>query len=89
MSQTTQAGHPYDLRSALRLLEAHPGQLMRTQTPVDPNAELAGVYRYVGAGATVERPTKIGPAMLFDSIKGYPGARAIAACLPAASARHC
>ncbi len=28
-------------------------------------AELAGVYRYVGAGGTVKRPTKEGPAMIF------------------------
>ncbi len=67
-----------DLRSALRLLENTPGQLLRTETPVDPNAELAGVYRYVGAGGTVVRPTKTGPAMLFENVKGYPGVRVLA-----------
>lgn len=41
-----------DLRSALRLLENTSGQLLRTEAPVDPNAELAGVYRYVGADGT-------------------------------------
>jgi 4-hydroxy-3-polyprenylbenzoate decarboxylase len=66
-----------DLRSALRLLEATPGQLLRTDHPVDPNAELAGVYRHVGAGCPVEPPTKIGPAMLFQNVKGYPGARIV------------
>lgn len=66
-----------DLRSALRLLEATPGQLLRTDHPVDPNAELAGVYRHVGAGCPVEPPTKIGPAMLFENIKGHPGARVV------------
>lgn len=43
--------------------------------PVDPSAELAGVYRHVGAGGTVQRPTREGPAMLFHQIKGHPGAR--------------
>ena len=66
-----------DLRSALRLLEATPGQLLRTDHPVDVNAELAGVYRHVGAGCPVEPPTKIGPAMMFQNIKGYPGARVV------------
>jgi 4-hydroxy-3-polyprenylbenzoate decarboxylase len=64
-----------DLRSALKLLESIPGQLLRTDEPVDPNAELAGVYRHIGAGCPVTPPTKIGPAMLFQNIKGYPGAR--------------
>lgn len=66
-----------DLRSALKLLEATPGQLLRTNHPVDPNAELAGVYRHVGAGCPVMPPTKIGPAMLFENIKGHPDARIV------------
>jgi gallate decarboxylase subunit C len=66
-----------DLRSALRLLESSPGQLLRTDTEVDPDAELAGVYRRVGAGTPVEPPTRIGPAMLFENVKGYPGARIV------------
>jgi 4-hydroxy-3-polyprenylbenzoate decarboxylase len=65
-----------DLRSALKLLENTPGQLLRSDCPVDPNGELAGVYRHVGAGGTVER-SKIGPAMLFQNIKNYPGHRVI------------
>ncbi len=77
----TQAAGIYDLRSALRFLEQTPGQLLRTETPVDPNAELAGVYRYVGAGGTVVRPTKTGPAMLFENVKGYPGVRVLAGLL--------
>ncbi|MBS1854354.1 MAG: UbiD family decarboxylase [Acidobacteria bacterium] len=71
----------HDLRSALRALEETPGQLLRTQTPVDPKAELAGVYRHVGAGGTVQRPTKTGPAMLFENVKGYPGVRILAGML--------
>ncbi len=66
-----------DLRSALELLEKEPGQLLETDREVDPAGELAGVYRYVGAGGTVERPTRIGPAMLFNSVRGYPGARVL------------
>ena len=66
-----------DLRSALQLLEETEGQLLRTDTEVDPNAELAGVYRYVGAGTPVEPPTKLGPAMLFQNVKGYPGTRVV------------
>jgi 4-hydroxy-3-polyprenylbenzoate decarboxylase len=45
---------------------------------VDPNAELSGVYRRVGAGTPVEPPTRIGPAMLFQNVKGYPGVRIVA-----------
>lgn len=66
-----------DLRSALNLLESIPGQLLRTDHPVDPKAELAGVYRHIGAGCPVEPPTKIGPAMLFQNVKGYPNARIV------------
>lgn len=64
-----------DLRSALELLENIPGQLVQTDVEVDPAGELAGVYRHVGAGGTVMRPTKKGPAMIFNNIKGHPGAR--------------
>ncbi len=63
-----------DLRSALNLLKTMPGQLVETQVPVDPMAELAGVYRYVGDGGTVMRPTKEGPAMLFHQVQGHPDA---------------
>ena len=67
----------YDLRSALELLRSMPGQLLETDVPVDPEAELSGVYRHVGAGGTVARPTREGPAMLFRSVKGHPDARAV------------
>ncbi len=76
-SQGPVCGEVTDLRSALRLLESVPGQLLRTDHPVDPNAELAGVYRHIGAGCPVAPPTKIGPAMLFQNVKGYPGARVV------------
>jgi gallate decarboxylase subunit C len=67
-----------DLRSALHLLEDTPGELLRTDAEVDPDAELAGVYRHVGAGTPVEPPTQIGPAMLFQNVKGYPETRIVA-----------
>ena len=46
-----------DLRSALEVLRQMDGQLVETDIEVDPEAELAGVYRHVGAGGTVMRPT--------------------------------
>ena len=64
-----------DLRSALEFLHGIPGQLVETDVEVDPEAELCGVYRHVGAGGTVPRPTQEGPAMVFNNIKGHPDAR--------------
>lgn len=64
-----------DLRSALELLKNMDNQLIETDVEVDPEAELSGVYRHVGAGGTVMRPTKEGPAMIFNRVKGHPGAR--------------
>lgn len=61
----------HDLRSALALLEQFDDELIYTDEPVDPIAELSGVYRYVGAHGTVKRPTRVGPAMIFNKIKGY------------------
>jgi 4-hydroxy-3-polyprenylbenzoate decarboxylase len=60
-----------DLRTALKFLEGVPGQLLRTKEPVDPHGELAGVYRHIGAGTPVKPPTRLGPAMLFESVRGY------------------
>ena len=68
-------GKVRDLRSALKLLESLPGQLIETGVEVDPEAELSGVYRHIGAGGTCMRPTKEGPAMIFNKVKGHPGAR--------------
>lgn len=64
-----------DLRSALELLRKTPGQLVETDISVKCRAELSGVYRYVGAGGTVMRPTQEGPAMIFNNIDGMPGSR--------------
>ena len=77
-----------DLRSALEVLRQMDGQLVETDIEVDPEAELAGVYRHVGAGGTVMRPTKIdGPAMIFNNIKNHKDARARGTRLRA-GARH-
>ena len=59
----------YDLRSALALLKEIPGQYEETDIPVDPSAEISGVYRYVGAGGTIQRPTKEGPALVYKKCK--------------------
>ena len=60
-----------DLRTALEFLAGVPGQLVRTPTPVDPYLELAGIYRRVGAGTPVAPPTRVGPALLFEQVKGF------------------
>ncbi len=59
-----------DLRTALEFLSRIPGQLITTDEPVDPYLELAGIYKKIGAGTPVAPPTKIGPAMLFNQVKG-------------------
>ncbi|MGI5912640.1 MAG: UbiD family decarboxylase [Syntrophomonadaceae bacterium] len=66
-----------DLRSAIELLKTIPGQLIETNELVDPHAEISGVYRHIGAGGTVMRPTQIGPAMIFNKIKGHENAKVI------------
>ena len=64
-----------DLRSALDYLKTIPGQYVETNVEADPRAEISGIYRYVGARGTVARPTQLGPAMVFNNVKGHPGAR--------------
>ena len=65
------------LRSAIELLKGIDGQMAYTDTEVDANAEISGVYRHVGAGGTVMRPTKAGPALLFNNVKGFPDKRVV------------
>ncbi|MHC1719829.1 MAG: UbiD family decarboxylase [Clostridiaceae bacterium] len=66
-----------DLRSAVELLKTIPGQYIETNEPADTHAEISGVYRHIGAGGTVMRPTRIGPAMMFNNVKGHEGARVL------------
>lgn len=61
----------FDLRSALALLSRYPGEFLSTKEPVDPMGELAAVYARIGAGTPVKPPTRSGPAMLFENVKGY------------------
>ncbi len=41
---------PYDLRKVIEELKTLPGQYHETDIEIDPEAELSGVYRYIGAG---------------------------------------
>lgn len=66
----------YDLRSAIDICREM-GELRETDVTVDPDAELAGIYRYIGAGGTCVRPTKEGPAVIFNNIKDMPGAKVL------------
>lgn len=59
-----------DLRTALDFLAKRPGQLVSTKVEVDPCLELAGVYRRVGSGTPTAPPTQVGPAMLFENVRG-------------------
>lgn len=68
---------PYDLRKVLAEIKEMPGQYHETDLEIDPEAELSGVYRYIGAGGTVKRPTQEGPTMMFNNIKGFPDKRVL------------
>lgn len=75
-------GEIYDLRSALAFLKTQTGQLVETDVEADPEAEISGIYRYVGAGGTVRRPTREdGPAMWFHNVKGFPGSSVVTGML--------
>lgn len=67
----------WDLRKVLAELQQHNGQYHETDVEVDPDAQLAGVYRYIGAGGTVVRPTQEGPAMMFNNVKGFNDTRVL------------
>lgn len=66
-----------DLRSALEILKNNSEELIETDVEVKLHGELSGVYRYIGAGGTVKRPTKEGPAMIFNNIKGFPNSKVL------------
>ncbi|SNY70937.1 UbiD family decarboxylase [Pantoea sp. GL120224-02] len=77
IKQSQPANQTWDLRSALKILSQYENEYVETSEPVDPAAELSGVYRYVGAAGTVMRPTRTGPAMVFNRIKGYDNFRVL------------
>ncbi|MDN4475513.1 UbiD family decarboxylase [Demequina sp. SYSU T00192] len=70
-----------DLRDALALIAHDPSAYLETSHPVNPAGQLAGVYRHVGAGGTVARPTRRGPAMMFTSVAGHEDARVLVGLL--------
>lgn len=70
-----------DLRSAIEYLKQFPNEYISTDHPVKVHTQLAGVYKRVGAGGTVVRPTQIGPAMMFNNIKDYPKSRILVGML--------
>ena len=70
-----------DLRDALAFLSTLPGHLSTTSKAIDAHAELAGIYKRIGAGTPVAPPTRIGPAMLFENVKGYPDVRVLVGML--------
>ncbi len=68
---------PYDLRKVLAEIKSDPTQYHETNKEINPDADLAGVYRYIGAGGTVQRPTTEGPAMMFNNVTGFPDSRVL------------
>ena len=66
-----------DLRTAIEFLKTFPDEIIETDVEADPMAEISGIYRYIGAGGTVRRPTKIGPAMIFNNVKGHPDSKVL------------
>lgn len=70
-----------DLRSAIAFLKTLTHQYHETEVSIDPDADLAGVYKQIGAGGTVARPTRLGPAMMFNQVKGYPDVRVLVGLL--------
>lgn len=71
------AEEPWNLRRVLALFKNDPSNYHETNIEVDPDAELAGAYRYIGAGGTTARPTGHGPAMMFNKIKGFSNTRVL------------
>lgn len=66
-----------DLRSAIEHLKAIPGEFIETDVAIDPDAEITGVYRHVGAAGVCQRPTRLGPAMMFTNVNGFEDSRVV------------
>lgn len=71
------ADKPWDLRRVLDEIKDDPNEYHETNEEVDPDAELCGAFRYIGARGTVERPTQLGPTMMFNNVKGFPDTRVL------------
>ncbi len=70
-----------DVRSALAALEGCAEHLRVSTDPIYPYLELASRYRAIGAGTPTPPPTRTGPAMLYENVRGYPGARILVGLL--------
>ena len=57
------------------IIELLPGYLSNSLYVLEANIRHAAILGYVGAGGTVKRPTKEGPAMVFNNVKGHKDAR--------------
>ncbi|WP_442875587.1 hypothetical protein [Actinoallomurus sp. NBC_01490] len=57
--------------------ERVPRSTGRNRSSGGPERATRRVYKRVGAGGTVARPTRVGPAMIFNGIVGHPGARVL------------
>lgn len=62
----------YSLRDAIACLSQYPDQIVKLNQTVTVKSEISGIYRHLGAGGTVMRPTKSGPALLCTKIKDFP-----------------
>jgi gallate decarboxylase subunit C len=81
MSIKMKAEEINDLRSALKMLKKLPGQLISTETSVNPDLELAAVYKHISRGATLASPASAGPAMMFEKIEGFNDVRILVGVL--------
>ena len=70
-----------DLRSAIEYLKIFSNEYISTNYSVKVHAQLAGIYKRIGAGGTVIRPTQIGPAMMFNNVENYPESRILVGML--------
>ena len=67
----------FDLRSCLNIIKQKEGELLHLETEVDPDVEISGIYRHVGGGGTIIRPTQRGPALICDNIRNFPDTRVL------------
>ena len=66
-----------DLRSAIEYLKTIPGQYLECNKEADPNCEITSIVHQLSCRGTTIRPTKTGPMIMFNKIKGMPGQRVV------------